>query len=106
MSTEINTIVRKGNKAVVYNDDGIFCSWTDIKEFNFNLIAEVKAKAGNNFVMLVTEEEMEQFIGEHIDFDDHHKWTISRDLIWVLEGRCEATKKEKPVIEFMKSLMI
>ena len=107
MSTKtITTIVKKADECVVYHDDGCFCSWTETKQFNFDLIAETKAQA-DGIVLLVSEEEMASFKGETIKFDDHEKWTIPRWLIWMVLGEMEASdEEESQTVEFMRGLII
>ena len=102
---EITTIAKKGNKCVIYNDDGMFCNWTNVKEFNFDLIAETKANA-TGLVMLVTEEEAQAFAGEHMTIENHEAWTISKDILWILEGRFEANEREAEFVEFIKEHLI
>ena len=106
MKKTITTIVKKADECVVYHDDGIFCSWTETKQFNFDLIQEVKSKA-EGIVLLVSEEEMATFKGEKIAFDDHEKWTIPKWLIWMVTGEMEASDDEEAqTVEFMRGLII
>ena len=106
MKKTITTIVKKADECVVYHDDGCFCSWTETKAFNFDLIAETKAQA-DGIVLLVSEEEMTSFRGEKIAFDDHEKWTIPRWLIWMVLGEIEASNDEEAeTVEFMRGLII
>lgn len=105
MVKEITTIARKNDKCVVYNDDGICCTWTEVKDFNFDLISNVKAGT-DGFVMLVSEEEAQSFAGEHMTIENHSSWVISRDILWILEGRIEARASEEDFINFIKEHLI
>lgn len=105
MSLQITTIAKKGNECVIYNDDGMFCTWTDKKEFNFDVIAETK-KTATGLVMLVSEEEAKAFAGEHMTIENHSSWTISKDILWILEGRFEANEREAKFVEFIKEHLI
>lgn len=102
---EITTIVRSGNECIVYHDDGMFCSWTDKKTFNFETISEVKNNT-TGYVMLVTEEEAQAFAGEHMKMENHNAWVISKDILWILEGRFEPRASEEDFINFIKEHLI
>ena len=105
----ITTIVRKNDKAIVYNDDGMFCRWTPIKYFNFELISEVKARE-EGIVLLVSEEEAKEFNGAK--YDDHEAWTIPRDIIWMVYGEYpkahweSASEQTKELVRFLRTLQI
>ena len=102
----ITTICKKADECVVYHDDGIYCSWTETQAFNFDLIAETKANA-DGIVILVSEEEMANFKGETIKFDDHEKWVIPRWLIWMVYDEMEASDdEEQSIVDFVRSCII
>ncbi len=102
----ITTIVRNQNNCIIYHDDGIYCRWTETKAFDFELIAETKANA-DGIVILISEEEMANFKGKKIAFDDHEKWTIPKWLIWMVHGKIEPRdEEEKETVEFMRSYII
>ena len=102
---EITTIVKKADECVVYHDDGMYCSWTETKKFSLELLNNIKAGA-DGMVLLVSEAEAQEFAGEHMKFENHSAWTISRDLIWVLYGELEARESEIELVNFLKSLQI
>ena len=102
---EITTIAKKGNKCVIYNDDGMFCTWTDKKEFNFEVIAETKANA-NGVVMLVSEEEAQTFAGEHMTIENHEAWTLPRYILWNVCRDVEADEDDVKLVEFIKEHLI
>ena len=103
--TTITTIVKKADECIVYHDDGMFCSWTDKQKFDFELIAQVKAEA-DGLVMLVSEEEAQAFAGEHMTMENHKAWVISKDILWILEGRFEPRASEEEFIKFIKGHLI
>ena len=100
----ITTIVKKADECVVYHDDGIYCSWTETKPFNFELISEVKAEA-DGIVLLVSEEEAKEMNGAK--FDDHEAWILPKWLIWMVYGEMETDdEEEEKLVSFLKSLQI
>ena len=101
----ITTIVKKAGECVIYNDDGWYCSWTEKKAFNFDLIAETKAEA-TGIVLLVSEDEMANFKGETIAFDDHKAWCIPKWLIWNVYGELPVEEDDQEVVDFMRSCII
>ena len=101
----ITTIAKKGNKCVIYNDDGMFCTWTKTQRFDFETIQKVKNEA-EDLVMLVSEEEAQAFAGEHMTIENHNAWVISKDILWILEGRFEANEREAELVEFIKEHLI
>ena len=102
----ITQIVKKADKCIVYHDDGIYCQWTETQKFDFDLINKTKTEA-TGIVILITEEEMANFKGETIKFDDHEKWVIPRWLIWEVYGKMEcADEEEAKIVEFMRGLII
>lgn len=103
--TNITTIAKKGNECVIYNDDGMFCSWTDKQAFDFELLAKVKSEA-KGLVMLVSEEEAQSFAGEHMTIENHEAWVISKDILWILEGRFEPRGSEEAFVNFIKEHLI
>lgn len=105
MDKTVTTIVKDGGKCVIYNDDGIFCSWSEVKDFNFNLIKEVKENA-KGIVLLAPVEEVRAFNGADAKITDHRAWTISKDLIWILYGKLEPRASEEEGVNFLKSLII
>lgn len=104
---EIFTIVRKNDECVIYNEDGMFCSWTDIKKFNFDVIAETKAQAKeNDIVLLVDETEAQNEFGDFMKMENHQAWFISRDIIWILQGRIDPRQSELKLVNFIRSHQI
>ena len=101
----ITTIVKKADECVIYHDDGMFCTWTDKQKFDFNLIADVKAKA-DGLVLLAPVEEVKAFNGTEAKIDDHEAWVINRDLIWLINGELEPRANEVELINFMRGLII
>lgn len=106
MSLQITTIAKKGNNCVIYNDDGMFCTWTKTQRFDFETIQKVKNEA-EDLVMLVSEEEAQAFTNNtEMTIENHNCWVISKDILWILEGRFEANEKEAEFIEFIKEHLI
>lgn len=104
--TNITTIVKTTeNKCRIFNDDGIFCAWTDVQEYGFDLVAKTKAEA-EGFVMFVTENDAQRFAGEHMTIDNPSAWVISRDILWILNGEVEARASEKDFVTFIREHLI
>jgi len=106
MKTNITTIVKTTeNKCRIFEDDGIFCAWTDIQEYSFDLVAKTKTEA-TGYVMLVTENDAQNFAGEHMTIDNPNAWVISKDMLWLLEGRFEPRASEVGFLNFIKEHLI
>lgn len=111
MKKQITTIVKKQDKCVVYNDDGIFCRWTPEKDFNFDLLKEIKEN-NDGIILLVSEEEAEKFLGIHYDYNDHPAWVLERWIIEMIYGtypkdHWEAENEEtKKLVRFLRTLQI
>ena len=106
MKTNITTIVKNNeNKCRIFDDDGIFCAWTDVQEYDFNLVAKTKAEA-EGFVMFVTEDDAKRFAGEHMTINNPQAWVINRDMIHLLKGDFEARASEVEFLNFIKEHLI
>ena len=104
--TNITTIVKTAeNECRIFNDDGIFCAWTDVQEYSFELVAKTKAEA-TGFVMLVTETDAQNFAGEQMTINNPSAWVISKDTLWLLQGRFEPRASEVGFLNFIREHLI
>lgn len=104
--TNITTIVKTTeNECRIFEDDGIFCAWTDVQEYNFDLVAKTKTEA-TGFVMLVTETDAQNFAGEHMAIHNPQAWVISRDMLYLLQGRFEPRPSEEGFLNFIREHLI
>lgn len=107
----ITTIVRKGNNCVIYNDDGMFCKWTETKPFNLETIQEAKEQ-NDGIILLVSEQEAQSFAGNHMTMENHEAWILERWIIEMVYGTYPKSHWEneneetKELVRFLRTLQI